>query len=233
MQFTKVPGRKAPIIAVIGSDGSGKSTVSDELLKFMAGYHPTTLCHLGKQTGNLRRAMRKHSFGKKVDSRITKVGASARKKGISFPVALVMFTASMRRVVRFTKMSFYRCMGRAILTDRYPQIVEPGEMDGPHLTGRYLSDFGAKMLMHLEFWLYQKMAAVRPDVVLRLNVDLETAFKRKPDHRLESLEKKINVVPKLSFNGAPIIDIDSTEPLEKVLEQAREAVAAVMNCYVS
>lgn len=128
-------------------------------------------------------------------------------------------------------MSVLRCMGRAILTDRYPQIVEPGEMDGPHLTGRHLLGFGAKVLMRTEFWLYKKMAAVRPDVVLRLNVDLETALQRKPDHKAVSLEKKIKVVPKLSFNGAPIVDIDSTEPLEKVLEQAREAVNAVMKCY--
>lgn len=133
MQFSKIPGRKAPIIAVVGSDGSGKSTVSEELLKLMSSYRPTALCHLGKQTGNLRRAMRKHPLGSKVDSRITKVGASSRQKGISFGVALVMFTASMRRVVRFTRMSVLRCMGRAILTDRYPQIVEPGEIGRAHV----------------------------------------------------------------------------------------------------
>ena len=51
MQFSKIPGRKAPIIAVVGSDGSGKSTVSEELLKLMSSYRPTALCHLGKQTG--------------------------------------------------------------------------------------------------------------------------------------------------------------------------------------
>lgn len=87
------------------------------------------------------------------------------------------------------------------------------------------------MLMHLEFWLYERMTALRPDVVLRLNVDLETAARRKPDHRISSLEKKIQVVPKLSFNGAPIIDLDSREPLEKVLEQSREVVGAIMDCY--
>jgi thymidylate kinase len=231
MEFSRMPGRKAPIIAIVGSDGSGKSTVSEEMLKFMSGYRPTTLCHLGKQTGNLRRAMRKHPLGKKVDGRITKVGASAREKGISGPVALVMFIASMRRVVRFTRMSVYRALGHAILTDRYPQIVMPGEMDGPHLTHRHLTDFGAKMLMKVEFWLYKKMTAVRPDVVLRLNVDIETAFSRKPDHRYEALKKKIGIVPMLSFNGAPIVEIDSSEPLETVLEQAREAVARIMDCY--
>ncbi len=231
MNYCKVPGRKVPIIAIVGTDGSGKTTVSHELLRFMSDYRPTVLCHLGKQTGNLRRAMRKSPLGKKVDGRISKVGASARLKGISFPVALVMFIASMRRVIRFTRMCVFRGMGRAILTDRYPQIVEPGEMDGPHLTGRKLTDVGARILMRLESWLYKKMASVAPDVVLRLNVDLETAIRRKPDHIPASLEKKINVVPKLSFNGAPIVDIDSTQPLEKVLEQSRAVVSAVMKNY--
>jgi len=142
-----------------------------------------------------------------------------------------MFAASMRRVVRFAKMSFFHSLGRTILTDRYPQIVQPRAMDGPLLTGRNFSDSGAKMLMHLEFWLYKKMTAVRPDVVLRLNVDLETAAMRKPDHRTSSLEKKIQIVPKLSFNGAPIVDLDSREPIEKVLEQSRAVVGAVMSCY--
>lgn len=231
MEFNRDPGRKAPIIAIVGSDGSGKSTVCEEMLKVMSSYRSTRLCHLGKQTGNLRRAMRKYGLGKKIDHRITKVGASARVKGISGPVALVMFLASMRRVVRFTKMSVYRAMGHAILTDRYPQIVEPGEMDGPHLTNRDLSDAGARMLMRIEFWLYKKMVAVRPDLVIRLNVDLETAVQRKPDHRRDSLEKKIGIVPKLSFNNAPIIDIDSTMPMDKVLEQARDAIKAVMDDY--
>jgi len=215
MHFCRVPGRKAPIIAIVGSDGSGKSTVGQEILHFMSGYRPTKLCHLGKQTGNLRRAMRQHSLGSKVDSRIKKVGESAQRNGVSFPVALVMFAASMRRVVRFSRMFFFHCMGRAILTDRYPQIVEYREMDGPVLSGRQLADVGAKMLMHLELWLYKKMAALRPDVVLRLNVDLETAARRKPDHLVSSLEKKIQVVPKLTFNGAPIVDLDSREPLLK------------------
>lgn len=229
--FRKIPGRKAPIIAIVGSDGSGKTTVSRELLRFMSSRRPTNLCHLGKQTGNLRRAMHKYPLGKRVDNRISEVGESAQQKGVSFPVALVMFTASMRRVLRFTRMFFLHCMGRAILTDRYPQIAELRVMDGPILTGRRLTDVGAKMLMRLEFWLYKRMAALRPDVVLRLNVDLETAVRRKPDHRVASLEKKINAVPKLSFNGAPIVDLDSTEPLEKVLEQAREVVSAIMDCY--
>ncbi len=232
MHFQKIPGRKAPIIAIVGSDGSGKTTVSQEILHFMSDYRPTRLCHLGKQTGNLRRAMRQRSpLGEKVDERIRKVSVSARQNGISFPVALVMFIASMRRVVRFAKMAIFHLRGRAILTDRYPQVAVSETMDGPLLHGRELTDAGARTLMYLEFWLYQQMARLKPDVVLRLNVDLATAIQRKPDHRPEALEKKIRAVPLLTFNGAPIVELDAGAPLETVLAQAMATVKTVMDSY--
>lgn len=70
------------------------------------------------------------------------------------------------------------------------------------------------------------MTSYRPDLVIRLNVDLETAYARKPDHRYESLARKIAAVPQLSYRGAPIVDLDSREPLEQVIAQAKEAVEA-------
>src|SRR5437868_6770188 len=47
----------APLIALVGSDGSGKSTVGEALLAWMRASRPTELCHLGKQTGNIGRAI--------------------------------------------------------------------------------------------------------------------------------------------------------------------------------
>ena len=231
MAILKAKKRHAPIIAIVGSDGSGKTTVSNELLAFMSTYHPTRLCHLGKQTGNFRRAMRKYAVGQKVDSKIKKVGASARQKGLSFPVAFVMFMVSMRRVFRFSKMCIYHILGRAVLTDRYPQVAVAKIMDGPLLPGRELADRGAKLLMKIESWLYNKMLSIQPDLVIRLNVSLETAIERKPDHGILSLGRKIEAVPLLSFNGAPIVDLDSEEPLNQVVEQAKQAVSLVMNRY--
>jgi len=65
--------------------------------------------------------------------------------------------------------------------------------------------------------------------VIRLKVDLATAIARKPDHRATSLETKINDLARLDFGGAPIVDIDATEPLDRVLDQARRAIAGLPN----
>jgi len=60
----------APLIAIVGSDGSGKSTVGLALLAWMQTQRPTAFCHLGKQTGNIGRAIARLPF----------VGASADRK---------------------------------------------------------------------------------------------------------------------------------------------------------
>ncbi len=75
--------------------------------------------------------------------------------------------------------------------------------------------------------LYMKMASYRPTVVIRLNVDVDTALTRKTDHKREMLEKKLAVVPTLQFNGAPIIDVDATRPYADVFE----TVLAILQRY--
>ncbi len=72
---------------------------------------------------------------------------------------------------------------------------------------------------------FQRMTRYRPDLVIRLNVDLDTACRRKPDHRRELLRAKIAVTPRLSYKGAPIVDIDANRPLAEVLIAVKAAVA--------
>ena len=81
------------------------------------------------------------------------------------------------------------------------------------------------LLARAEHRRYAAMVAHRPDLVLRLNVSLDVAVARKPDHRLSSLARKIADVPRLTFEGAPIVEIDAEQPLEQVLAQARAAIA--------
>ena len=69
----------APLIAVVGTDGSGKSTVGSALLAWMSEQYPTRLCHLGKQTGNWGRWIaRIPVLGKRVDQKIVRQSSSVR-----------------------------------------------------------------------------------------------------------------------------------------------------------
>ena len=72
------------------------------------------------------------------------------------------------------------------------------------------------------------MASHKPDLVIKLNVDLDVACARKPDHKRESLARKIAITPQLTFGGAQLVDIDANQPLEQVLVDAEKAITDFM-----
>lgn len=214
-----------PLIAVIGCDGSGKSTVTEALRSWMDGQRPTTICHLGKQSGNIgRRLARLPLVGRKLDTSIhSKAQKAQTEKGPGLLAALVIYAFSMRRVRRFRRMMRLRRAGSAIIADRFPQLGVPGPMDGLGLANA-APDGLVGWLARRERRHYEAMVAYRPDLVIRLNVSLEVALARKPDHRPSSLARKIADVPKLRFEGAPIVEIDAEQPLDTVLAQAKAAI---------
>ncbi len=220
----------APLIAIVGSDGSGKSTVGAALLAWMNKRRPTELHHLGKQTGNIGRTIARWPLiGRRLDRGIDKRASPAREGGRpGLVAAIVIYAFSMRRVRRFRRMLAARARGVAILADRFPQVEVPGPMDGLGLAGAQSERGLVGWLARRELARYRWMAAHRPDLVIRLTVDLPTALARKPDHRPRSLETKIRDVARLTFDGAPVVDCDSTMPLANVIARAQEAIAPVL-----
>jgi thymidylate kinase len=228
------PGAMAPLIAIIGSDGSGKSTVADHILEWVGRYGPAGRAHLGKQSGNVGRAIGQLPLvGAAMDRLIRRKAddVNDRLKEDKQPTllpALVISAFTLRRKRRFKRMLAMRKQGLIVITDRYPQVAVPGAYDGPGFPD---SEGGSRLVLGLarrEQAMFEWMASYQPDLVLRLNVDVDTAFARKPDHRREALARKIAVTPHLTYGGAPIVDIDANQPLERVFKDAEAAVARVM-----
>jgi len=224
----------APLIAVIGTDGSGKSTVCDHLVQWITRYGPAGRVHLGKQQGNVGRAIARWPLvGPVLDRTIKRQadGVHHRIKANLQPKllpALVIGAFTLRRRRRFKRMLALRRQGLIVVTDRYPQVEIPGAYDGPGFPETSRGSWLVVRLARYEHAVFDWMASYRPDLVLRLNVDLDTACARKPDHRREALARKIAVTPLLRYGGAPIVDIDANQPLETVLAQAQAAVARTM-----
>lgn len=220
----------APLIAIVGCDGSGKSTVSEEILTWARRYGPAEAAHLGKQAGNIARAIAQWPLiGRPLDKWIARKADKTRalhhEKTPGFMTALVIFAFSLRRLRRFKRMMALRRQGRIIIADRFPQLEVQGAYDGPGLSVAAPGSPFVRWLARRERAMYERMTAHRPDLVLRLNVDLDTACARKPDHRREVLRHKIEATPLLTFNGATMVDIDANRSLAEVLTDARAAVA--------
>lgn len=226
------PATVAPLIALVGSDGSGKSTVGDALLELARRHGPAELVHLGQQSGDLgRRIAGLPLVGRRLDKTITGRATQARDVKAKIPdplTATIIYLFSLRRIRRFRRMLALRRQGVIVIADRYPQTAVPGILDGPGLGAAMASGPYVRWLAARERRLFEWMTAVLPDLVIRLNVDLPTAIARKPDHRVASLTRKVEAVPRLSFNGAPVLDLNSLDPLPDVLAQARAGAAPVL-----
>jgi thymidylate kinase len=226
--------KMAPLIAIIGCDGSGKSTVSEAILSWIQGYGPAATVHLGKQAGNIGRALSRlplvgSSIEKLISRKVTKTKSNRKKNQTpSVFVALVIYAFSIRRLLRFRRMLALRRQGLIIVTDRFPQLGLPGAYDGPGLSIHANGNSIVRWLARREHAMYLWMTSFHPDLILRLNVDLDTACARKPDHQRELLRVKIEATPLLKFDGAKIVEIDSNQALADVLVAAKSAVAQTM-----
>ncbi|AMH17038.1 ATP-binding protein [Hafnia paralvei] len=218
-----------PIIAVIGSDGSGKSTVCEHLINCVQKYGPAVRIHLGKQAGNVERAVVKLPLMGKALNKTIKHNKVKSAKKLPGPVpALVIISFVLRRLLRFRRMLACHRRGLIVLADRYPQIQIPGAYDGTVFPANVTGSRFVLWLAGLERSSFSWMANHKPDLVIKLNVDLDVACARKPDHRREALAKKIAITPQLTFDGSQLVDIDANKPLDEVLIDAEKAITSFM-----
>ena len=223
----------APLVAVIGCDGSGKSTLSHDLLLWIREqYGPAESHYLGLRSGQMGIWIKAWPLvGPALERGLSKRAGQARTSGETIPglaTALVIYAFSLVRKRRFRKVLRLRRNGFIVVTDRYPQVDVSGFYDGPGLSAARPDSHIVAALAARERASYDWMASFVPTLVIRLNIDAETALARKPDHAIDLLRAKVAATPRLTFNGARIVDLDATMPYAEELALAKKAVAEVL-----
>jgi thymidylate kinase len=234
------------IIALVGSDGSGKSTIAAELNRWLWGKIDARTVYLGSGDGSvgifssLRRAISR-LVGLYRKARPKSVGVSAvgegrhgpgkasgpKGWGLSIYGLLVMLLSleiasnSLSKVLRAAEA---RRRGTLVIADRYPQTEFPGIYDGPRIQVERHDSFVRRLLSRIEFSRYRRIESTPPDVLIRLHVPVELALLRKPDHNPEAVKQKVAATPKLRFDGARIVDVDASKPLDQVMVSVKKAV---------
>ena len=222
------------VIAVIGCDGSGKSTLTADLFAHLHGKSPVELLYLGQSSGNIGQWIADlpligPALGRYLKSKAK--GAHSKKNAAPDNITvIVIYLLSLWRAHKFRRMLAMNRRGVIVITDRYPQAEVPGfYFDGTGLGAVKAETWLARMLTAREQKLYEWMASHIPALVIRINIDADTAFARKPDHKLSMLQDKIAVIPKLHFNNADILNLDGTDPYEQVLDAALKATSTAIN----
>jgi thymidylate kinase len=217
----------APLIAVIGSDGAGKTTLAAALCATLEK-EGAAYAYLGLGSGTLGLKIQAWPvIGPVLARRLTAKAKQARTKGERIPgvlTALVIYVFSKRRVRGFKRMLALRKQAGLVICDRYPQLDVAGFYDGPGLSAARPGNRFTAWLAKREITLYQRMVSYRPTLVIRLNIDADTAFARKPDHNLALLRHKVEATPLLRFNGARIVEVDASQPQIDVQAQCLQLV---------
>jgi thymidylate kinase len=218
----------APLIAVVGCDGSGKSTLAAGLLAHVRATRRADTVYLGLGSGAMGNRIKAWPLvGPVLERFLSKRAAKARDPKDTIPgigTALVLYRFSLKRKAQFEKLLDLRRGGIAVVTDRYPQVDVPGFYDGPGLSAARPDGWLVAKLAARERAIYEWMASFVPTLVIRLNIDADTAMARKPDHARALIDAKVAATPRLTFNGASIVDLDATMDYASELTLAKEAV---------
>ena len=222
------------IIAFVGCDGSGKSTVAGEINKWLSWKNDVEYLYMGSGDGNvgllmrLKQRMNKYVQKKKSQHKVL-VKSIQEKSRLRFTLNHLILTAFnfvLARERQRKVSSAYQCRakGKIVVTDRYPQNEFRNIYDGPQIRDGQNALVQMRFLQRLEDGIYRKLAEKPPDLVIKLKVPLAVSRARKPDENLETVKRKIDITESLTFNGANIISIDAARPLEEVLHSVKTAV---------
>src|SRR5882762_3942203 len=193
------------MVAFLGSDGAGKSTLTRALAALLAQKLDVFLMYFGSGDGPgslLRwplRLARRVGAGLGLVWRPAGQERAARRSGPIRSCGLVLWALTLavekRRKLRASWRA--RSRGMIVLTDRYPQAQ--------------LARFN---------WAERHP----PDVIVKLTVTRETATRRKPETGAHEVQRRIAAISTLAFPGATVVQIDADRPLEQVLRDVEGAV---------
>jgi len=232
------------VVAFVGADGSGKSTVTEALTRWLSTYVDAERVYFGNGKGAISLPRRLLEFGAALVRRASggqgrprraaeaavATGRSHRGAGTSLVrdwgdlAWIVALTRERRSRVRRARRA--RNLGMVVICDRFPQTQLPGLNDGPWL-GHWLRHGSAvrRAVARRELAAIRSAELHAPDLVVKLHVPLDTAQARRPNTPAEQLAQKAQQIRALRYPGAErTVDIDASQPLEGVLLDVKRAV---------
>ena len=236
-RLVRGPSRKRPasggvLIAIVGGDGSGKSTAVSDLATWLAGTYDTKTVHLGKPPPHVATILVKgpmavlRRFGLFRSTRVPAYRLEASQAPFPGHAWLVWNVLTARdRFLAYRRARRFVLGGGVVVSDRMPLSVLR-TMDGPR-TSWLSGDPGlgrlARRLIALESSYYAKIRP--PDVLVVLRVDPEIAVLRVTGEDEPGFVRERNAeILRVDWSDTPAVVIDAARPLPEVRSLIRKTV---------
>ena len=235
-----VLARRGAVIAVVGSEATGKSTIIEAVQRSLEGDRVVRRIHAGKPPAtaltfvphSLLPTLRGLFPGQRFTHVERELKAPERTSPATFPTMFGVRAAMLayERRVLLSKAAASAARGEIVLCDRYPSS-RSGAPDSPQLTHLPASDPLRRRLAALEARWYRDIPA--PDLVVALTAPLDVTLARNASRGKVEPEEHVRFRHSLSsdleFDGTRVVRLDTDRPLETVLEDVDRAVAAVLD----
>jgi hypothetical protein len=239
----RTSGHGGAIICILGADGSGKSTLTSEMIRWLTFKLDAIPIYMGSGDGSgsilrlplklvrkvvpARFQRRKTSQGNPANSdKHQKTGDSLLLRAGLLIWGLVLALEKRDKLVKARKAAN---LGMIVIADRYPQAQIFGFNDGPLLQDFATSRFAwIRAFASWELGVYRLAEKIAPDLVIKLAVSPDVAISRKPDMPIEEIVRRNNAVESLSFPPETrVVTISADLPKVEVSRLAKKAVWAV------
>lgn len=222
------------VVAILGCDGAGKSTIISYLTKEFNKKIDVYSTYLGSGDGSssfVRKPMKlvaKKVGGRGVGHAVEKeldLGKKITIKSRLYSLAKIIWavTLAIEKKNKLKDITRARNNGLLVLIDRYPQVEVFGYSDGP-LLSKYARKSGIiKKIADWEYNIYASAYINPPDLLVKLTVPTDIAIKRKPEMTAEEIENKKNVVNLIHCKNEEIV-VNTNQELIKSISFIMESI---------
>jgi len=209
------------VIAAVGSDGSGKSSMIEELYHWLKPQFGVRNYHLGRPTQTPLSYVLLRVFHR------VKVVCCQRDSSVMNAISQLADVSSKYLVAK-DRVRLYGCIrsyvgqGFVAIVDRHP--LKGIAMDGPSGIAEHLNspNMLVRSLAHKTKEMYEIFQD--PDILIVLKVSLEVASQRRPEDTIEYLTDRVQTVATIDTEKEYVIELDAESDHKQVFLAAKEFV---------